>query len=366
MGKWQSTLEGLVMNQEFWKGKRVFVTGHTGFKGGWLCLWLKQLGAELTGYALEPATEPSLFSVADVAEGMHSIIGDIRDRKKLTQAMLEAKPEVVIHMAAQALVRYSYQHPVETYEVNVMGSVNLLEAVRNCSSVKSVLVVTSDKCYENQERESGYLEHEPMGGFDPYSNSKGCAELVVSAYRRSYFENGQSVALATARAGNVIGGGDWSEDRLIPDMVRAFTSGQRVMIRNPDAVRPWQHIFEALHGYLLLLERMFEDSKSFSQAWNFGPEDKDSHDVAWIVEHFVSSWGEADWSVEKDAENLHEAGLLRLDCSKARKELNWHPAIELEQAMGWIADWYRCYYDRRDVEAISAQQLDAFQRMVVK
>ncbi|MDX8396327.1 MAG: CDP-glucose 4,6-dehydratase [Mariprofundaceae bacterium] len=352
------------MNPSFWKGKRVFMTGHTGFKGSWLCLWLKSLGAVVTGYALKPATDPSLFTVADVSCGMDSIIGDVRDRDKLTQAMNAANPEMVIHMAAQALVRYSYRHPVETYEVNVMGTVNLLEAVRACDSVRSVLVITSDKCYENREREAGYREHEAMGGFDPYSNSKGCAELVVSAYRRSFFAEGGKVGVATARAGNVIGGGDWSEDRLIPDMVHAFTAGQCVTIRNPGAVRPWQHVFEALHGYLLLLERMAEDSKSFSQAWNFGPEDKDAHDVAWIIERFVRSWGDADWCIEQDTENLHEAGLLRLDCSKARSELNWHPVLELEQAMTWIADWYRCYYNNGDVASLSEGQLNAFQCMV--
>ena len=354
------------MNPTFWSGKRVFITGHTGFKGGWLCIWLKRLGAEITGYALDPSTDPSLFSVADVANGMKSIIGDVRDREQLTQAMLVANPEIVIHMAAQALVRYSYQHPVETYQVNVMGSVNLLEAVRSCNSVRSVLVITSDKCYENRERDVGYREDEPMGGFDPYSNSKGCAELVVSAYRQSFFSDDHPVAVATARAGNVIGGGDWSKDRLIPDMVRAFSAGQHVAIRNPRSVRPWQHVFEALHGYLLLLECMSEDPVAYSQAWNFGPEDKDAHDVAWIVEHFAKSWGEAEWYVEKDDENLHEAGLLRLDCSKARTKLNWRPVLELEESMRWISDWYRCYRDNGDVKLISAEQLDAFERLVMR
>jgi len=353
------------MNPAFWKGRRVFVTGHTGFKGSWLCLWLKQLGAEVTGYALEPATDPSLFTVADVAGGMNSIVGDIRDREKLAQAMLEAKPEVVIHMAAQALVRYSYQHPVETYEVNVMGTVNLLEAVRSCDSVRTVLVITSDKCYENQEREAGYREHEPMGGFDPYSNSKGCAELVVSAYRQSFFENGKHIAIATARAGNVIGGGDWSEDRLLPDMVRAFSTGEGVVIRNPSAVRPWQHVFEALHGYLLLLERMNDKPETFSQGWNFGPDEQDARDVAWIVERFANMWGDAAWRVEPDGENLHEATLLKLDCTKARRELAWQPVLELEQAIAWISDWYRHHHDGGDMVAFSKQQLQAYQSQVI-
>ncbi|PCH54315.1 MAG: CDP-glucose 4,6-dehydratase [Flavobacteriaceae bacterium] len=354
------------MDASFWKGRRVFITGHTGFKGAWLCLWLNKLGAKVTGYALEPVTEPSLFEVANVAGGMDSLIGDIRDRKKLTQAMLEAQPTFVIHMAAQALVRYSYQHPVETYEVNVMGTVNLLEAVRECDSVKSVLVITSDKCYENKERSTGYKEDEAMGGYDPYSNSKGCTELVVSAYRQSFFSSlPHPVAIATARAGNVIGGGDWSQDRLIPDMVCAFHAGQAVSIRNPSAVRPWQHVFEALHGYLLLLERMDEDPQSFAQGWNFGPEDKDAKDVAWIVKTFVSYWGHADWNIEADIEKLHEAHTLRLDCSKARAELNWSPVVDLECALKWTAEWYRCYYDGRDMLGISMQQLDEFQGRVI-
>ncbi len=354
------------MNPSFWKGRRVFVTGHTGFKGGWLCLWLKQLGAYVTGYALEPETEPSLFEVAGVAAGMHSVIGDIRDREKLSQAMLEAKPEVVIHMAAQALVRYSYQHPVETYEVNVMGTVNLLEAVRSSDSVQSVLVITSDKCYENKEREAGYREDEAMGGYDPYSNSKGCAELVVSAYRQSFFDNGKHVAIATARAGNVIGGGDWSADRLIPDMVRAFNAGNDVVIRNPSAVRPWQHVLEALHGYLLLLEKMAESPFAFSQGWNFGPDERDARDVAWIVERFVSVWGDANWRIEADAGNLHEAHLLKLDCSKARRELAWLPVLELEKAMEWIAEWYRRHRDGEDMAAFSSRQLTAYQSEVIR
>jgi len=353
------------MTPSFWKDKRVFVTGHTGFKGGWLCLWLKQLGAEVTGYALPSITEPSLFDVAHVADRMNSVLGDVRDREGLAQAMLKVKPEIVIHMAAQALVRYSYQNPVETYEVNVMGTVNLLEAVRACDSVRSVLVITSDKCYENQEREAGYQEHEPMGGFDPYSNSKGCAELVVSAYRQSFFENGKHVAIATARAGNVIGGGDWSEDRLIPDMVRAFSAGESVVIRNPSAVRPWQYVLEALHGYLLLLERMEENHMAFSQAWNFGPDEQGARDVAWIIERFVGSWGDAAWCIEPDGKNLHEAHLLKLDCSKARRELAWQPVLELEQAIEWIADWYRHYRDGGNMLEFSVQQLAIYQSKVI-
>jgi len=352
------------MKPSFWQGKRVFITGHTGFKGGWLCLWLKSLGSDVTGYALEPATSPSLFESADVGYGMQSIIGDVRDSEKLQKTIQDASPDIVIHMAAQSLVRYSYRHPVETYEVNVMGTVHVLEAVRKCASVHAVLVVTSDKCYENRAREAGYREEEAMGGFDPYSSSKGCAELVVSAYRQSYFGTSDSVAVASARAGNVIGGGDWSEDRLIPDMVRSFTQEREVTIRNPSAVRPWQHVFEALNGYLLLIENMWDQPDAFSEAWNFGPEDTDTKMVSWIVEHFASHWGNAIWSAEENTEQPHEAQTLRLDCSKARTRLCWQPALKLELALEWMAQWYQCHYKNKDTALLSLHQLEKFQKMV--
>ncbi len=354
-----------MIDSAFWKGRRVFITGHTGFKGGWLSLWLKELGAEVTGYALEPSTSPSLFDVTRMEKGMLSIIGDVRDREYLRSCMADASPDVVIHMAAQPLVRYSYHHPVETYETNVMGTVNLLEAVRTVESVRAVLVITSDKCYENRERQEGYREEEAMGGFDPYSSSKGCAELVVSAYRQSFFDMGLKVAIASARAGNVIGGGDWSEDRLIPDMVRSFSSGEAVKIRQPSAIRPWQHVFEALHGYLLLTERMWESPEAFSEAWNFGPNDDDTRDVAWIVERFASHWGEeAEWLVEGDIGDLHEAGTLRLDCSKARERLLWEPALSLSDALEWIVEWYRGYYGGEDARARSMMQIERFQELM--
>lgn len=347
----------------FWRDKRVLITGHTGFKGGWLSLWLKSLGAEVTGFALAPNTEPSLFELTRVGDGMRSILGDIRDREQLLRCLDDAVPEIVIHMAAQPLVKYSYRHPVETYETNIMGTVNLLDAVRHTPSVRSVLVVTSDKCYENQEREAGYREDEAMGGYDPYSNSKGCAELVVSAYRRSFFESGEKVAIASARAGNVIGGGDWSEDRLIPDILRSFSTGKAPEIRNPTAIRPWQHVFEALNGYLLLLERMWEEPRRYSEAWNFGPEESDSREVGWIVERFASLWGKADWKITSDAQKHHEAGILRLDCTKARQTLGWDAALSLDEAFGWVSEWYRCYYGGGDIAALSQQQLSAFQML---
>lgn len=357
-------LEDLAVTSAFWKGKKVFLTGHTGFKGSWLSLWLDSLGAEVSGYALEPVSQPSLFAIADIADCTNSVIGDIRDSSHLLRAMQKARPDVVIHMAAQSLVRYSYKHPVETYQVNVMGTVNLLEAVRECDSVRQVLVVTSDKCYENREREAGYREQEAMGGYDPYSSSKGCTELVVAAYRQSFFSDKKAIGVATARAGNVIGGGDWAEDRLIPDLVRSFSVNDVVTIRNPGAVRPWQHVFEALHGYLLLLENMSLDPEKFGQAWNFGPAEEDSKDVAWIVKTFVLDWGDAKWRVEPDSENLHEAHYLRLDCSKAMRELSWKPVLKLDQALKWIAGWYRCYYNGDDAGSLSRKQIRDFQGMV--
>ena len=356
-------LEGMVNSFSFWTGKRVLITGHTGFKGGWLSLWLKNLGAEVIGFGLAPCTEPSLFEAMRVGDGMRSIIGDVRDRERLSTCLNENAPEVVVHMAAQPLVRHSYRHPVETYETNIMGTVNLLDALRHVPSVRAVLVITSDKCYENRERELGYREDDALGGYDPYSNSKGCAELVVSAYRRSFFESGNRVAIASARAGNVIGGGDWSEDRLIPDMVRSFSVGETVEIRNPYAIRPWQHVFEALNGYLLLLEHMWEEPRRYSEAWNFGPEEKDSRDVGWIAERFSSLWGKASWRVKADAEKLYETGILRLDCAKARQALGWGVALPLDEAFEWIAKWYRCYYDGGDIAALSQQQLKTFQML---
>jgi len=352
------------MELSFWKGKKIFVTGHTGFKGSWLCLWLKKLGAEVVGYALEPATSPSLFQEAGVEAGMMSVIGDIRDRNNLAKVMTKAAPDIVIHMAAQALVRYSYDHPAETYEVNVMGTVNVLEAVRECGSVRMALVVTSDKCYENREWVWGYRENESMGGYDPYSNSKGCAELVVSAYRSSFFNKESSVAIATARAGNVIGGGDWSEDRLIPDMVRAFSNNESARIRNPNAIRPWQHVLDALSGYLVLIEKMHGNREQFSEGWNFGPDDADAKPVSWLADTFASRWGKAKWSAEKNLKAPHEAYTLRLDCSKAKLKLQWKPALKLGVALDWIAEWYRCYYDGGDVKTLSERQIEEFQKQV--
>ena len=353
------------MNAAFWQGKRVFLTGHTGFKGGWLSLWLQQLGAEVTGYALEAPTTPSLFEVAGVADGMRSIIGDVRDGEALKRAMAEAHPEIVIHMAAQPLVRYSYVNPVETYATNVMGVVNLLEAVRATPGVRSVVNVTSDKCYENREWPWGYRENEAMGGYDPYSNSKGCAELVTAGYRSSFFnaekyaEHG--IALGSGRAGNVIGGGDWAMDRLIPDMLRAIGAGQPVMIRNPHSIRPWQHVLEPLSGYLTLAEKLYTEGPVHAEGWNFGPHDTDAKPVEWIIERMTQEWGSgASWSL--DGQNHpHEATYLKLDCSKARGQLGWHPRWDIGQTIAKIVEWHKAFDQGLDMRELSLAQITTYQ-----
>lgn len=352
------------MNAEFWRGKRVLLTGHTGFKGSWLSLWLQSMGARVVGFALAPPTKPSLFEVAGIAKGMTSIIGDIRDLAHLRQVFAEHQPEIVIHMAAQPLVRYSYIEPVETYSTNVMGVVNLLEAVRSTPSVKAVVNVTTDKCYENREWTWGYRENEAMGGYDPYSSSKGCAELVTAAYRNSYFHpekyQEHGVAIATARAGNVIGGGDWAEDRLIPDIMRAITAGRAVNIRNPHAIRPWQHVLEPLSGYLLLAQKLYEDGAAYAEGWNFGPNDEDAKPVQWIVEQLTQSWGDgASWLLD-GGEHPHEAHYLKLDCSKAKGQLNWHPRWHLDEALVKIVDWHQAWRDEKDMREMTLRQISAY------
>lgn len=348
-------------NPDFWRGRKVFLTGHTGFKGSWLSLWLQQMGADLTGFALAPETDPSLFEVARVAQGMVSHIGDIRDLPMLRAAIVASQPEIVIHMAAQPLVRYSYVAPVETYATNVMGTVHLLESVRHCPSVKAVVNVTSDKCYENKEWVWGYREDEPMGGYDPYSNSKGCAELVTAAYRSSFFNKASyaqhGVALASARAGNVIGGGDWAADRLIPDFIRAITAGERVRIRNPHAIRPWQHVLEPLGGYLVLAERLHANGPECAEGWNFGPDEADARNVEWIVQRMVEAWGEgAGWDKD-DAPQPHEANYLKLDCSKAHARLAWHPGWSLETTLNRIIEWHKAHLRQQDMKAVCLQQI---------
>lgn len=356
------------MTPDFWRGKRVFLTGHTGFKGSWLSLWLQSLSAELTGYALKPPTNPSLFEEARVAQGMTSIEGDIRDLEFFSRAMQAARPEIVIHMAAQPLVRHSYVAPVETYSTNVMGTVHLLEAVRHCPSVRTVVNVTTDKCYENKEWVWSYRENEPMGGYDPYSSSKGCAELVSAAYRSSFFNPvdyaKHGVALATARAGNVIGGGDWSQDRLLPDILAAFARGEAVRIRNPHATRPWQHVLEPLRGYLTLVERLTEDGVTFAEGWNFGPNDEDARPVSWIVDEMAKRWGAgANWTVD-GGEHPHEANYLKLDISKARAKLRWQPVLTLIESLDLIVDWAKASAAGHDARKLTLEQISQYQERI--
>jgi CDP-glucose 4,6-dehydratase len=355
------------MNPVFWTGKRVLLTGHTGFKGSWLSLWLQSLGAELVGYALAPPTSPSLFEMADVAQGMTSVIGDISDLTRLESVFAEHRPEIVIHMAAQPLVRSSYQNPVETYSTNVMGTVHVLEAVRNTAGIKVVVNVTSDKCYENREWVWGYRENESVGGFDPYSSSKGCAELVSSSYRSSFFNADKysihGTAVATVRAGNVIGGGDWAQDRLIPDILTAFEQGQKVDIRNPNAVRPWQHVMEPLRGYLILAEKLFEHGPDFAEAWNFGPDAHDTKPVSWIVEQMAALWGpDAKWKINT-GQHPHEAHRLQLDISKARSRLDWHPALPVQDALALVVDWTKQRHAGSNLRQLTLAQLLSYQNL---
>jgi CDP-glucose 4,6-dehydratase len=347
---------------EFWRGKRVFLTGHTGFKGGWLSLWLQAMGAEVHGYALNPPTGPALFSMADVSGGMaSSVIADIRDIDVLCKAMQAARPEVVFHLAAQPLVRHSYAQPVETYAVNVMGTVHLLEAVRATPGVKAVVNVTTDKCYENREWDWGYRENEAMGGYDPYSSSKGCAELVTAAYRRAFLDSA-GIALASARAGNVIGGGDWAEDRLIPDFLRALDAGVTLHIRSPQSTRPWQHVLEPLSGYLMLAERLCSEGRQFAEGWNFGPDDEDARPVRWIVERLAEMRKDVKWQCD-EAVQPHEANYLKLDSSKAKNRLGWQPRWRLQAALGKTLEWHREWRAGSDMRSVTLAQISAYQAM---
>jgi len=351
----------LEVSIDFWRGKKVLVTGHTGFKGGWLSLWLQSHGADVAGLSLPPPTSPSLFEKAALGEGMRSHIGDIRDFELVRRVLSDEKPEVVFHLAAQPLVRYSYSNPIETYATNVMGTVHLLEAIRQVGGVRVVVNITSDKCYENKEWPWGYRENEAMGGYDPYSSSKGCAELVASSFRNSFF-NAQDysmhgVGLASVRAGNVIGGGDWAGDRLIPDMLRAIASGQPVVIRNPRAIRPWQHVLEPLNGYMTLAEHMWGNGADFSEGWNFGPNDDDAMPVEWIIQKMTEKWGDgASWELD-GRDHPHEAHYLKLDCSKAKSRLNWHPRWNIEQALEKIISWHRAYIAGKNMREISLAQI---------
>lgn len=359
-----------MIDASFWKGKRVFITGHTGFKGSWLTLWLQSMGAVLKGYSLNPPTEPSLYESAAVDGLIESTIGDIRIFDQILAALSDFRPEIVFHMAAQPLVRLSYDEPIETYSTNVMGTVHLLEAVKRVGGVKAIVNITSDKCYENREWVWGYREHEAMGGYDPYSNSKGCAELVASAYRNSFFNEKDyakhGVALASVRAGNVIGGGDWAKDRLIPDILRSFENNQTVIIRNPHAIRPWQHVLEPLSGYITIAQRLYEEGPAFAEGWNFGPREDDAMPVQFIVETMVKIWGDdAAWLLDGN-EHPHEAHYLKLDCSKARMRLGWQPRWNLVETLERIVKWHKAWITGEDMLARSRNEISEYMNTSLK
>jgi CDP-glucose 4,6-dehydratase len=358
----------MMPDRSFWHGRCVFMTGHTGFKGGWLSLWLNSLGANVTGYALDPPTQPNIFEQTGVAGSIRSIHGDVRDLSRLRNALAECKPDVVIHMAAQSVVRRGYEDPIETYSSNVMGTVHVLEALRQLKQRCVVVNVTSDKCYENREWVWGYRENEAMGGRDPYSNSKGCAELVTAAYRESFFPSDaleqHGVALASARAGNAVGGGDWTSNQLIPDLMRAFLAGRPCLIRNPSAFRPWQFVLEPLRGYLLLAERLTEDGAQVSSGWNFGPVDGDVMPVSWIADELARSWGkQASWS-QDSAVHPREAHALKLDASRAGIYMDWHPVLPLKQALGWIVEWYQAFQSGEDLRQLTLKQIERYENLL--
>ena len=353
-----------MIDQDFWTGKNVFLTGHTGFKGSWLSLWLVSLGANVKGYALNPPTSPSLFNEARVDLIISSQIGDIRDQDALHESMTEFNPDILIHMAAQPLVRYSYDAPIETYEVNVIGTVKVLEVARSCPNLKAIVNITTDKCYENDERSQGYKEDDPMGGYDPYSSSKGCAELVTSAYRRSFFQD-LGIGLASVRAGNVIGGGDWADDRLIPDILKSFERNKTVMIRNPKAVRPWQHVLEPLSGYLILAQNLYINPGNFSEGWNFGPNEKDVKSVDWILDKISAKWPYSSWKSDQSF-SPHEAGFLKLDISKAKSRLSWKPVWGLSYTLEKIIDWHQSWLSEEDMQMVCLKEIKEYMNTMEK
>jgi CDP-glucose 4,6-dehydratase len=367
VGQRQGSLETVGLKPNFWREKKVLVTGHTGFKGSWLSLWLQNLGADLVGYALSPPTAPSLFEVADVGAGMTSILGDVRDLERLVATVEREEPEIVFHLAAQALLLPSYRIPVETYATNVMGTVHLLEAVRRSESVRVVVNVTSDKCYENRDEGRPYREDDALGGRDPYSSSKGCGELVTSAYRNSFFSSDAGrtpAAIATARAGNAVGGGDWAPDRLVPDIIEAFRAGRPAKIRNPDAVRPWQHVLDPLFGYLLLAEKLWDGGHDFAEAWNFGPGPRDLRTVESVVERVKALWGgAATWEPCRPARLPEaEAARLQLDSAKARTRLGWSPRLPLDESLAWTVRWYTGYASGADMRSVTESQISRYER----
>ena len=353
-----------MIDRAFWQGKRVFLTGHTGFKGSWLSVWLASLGTEVKGYALNPPTSPSLFDEAKIDSIIESQIGDIRDQDTLYESMTVFNPDILIHMAAQPLVRYSYDAPIETYEVNVIGTVKVLEVARSCPNLKAIVNITTDKCYENDERSQGYKEDDPMGGYDPYSSSKGCAELVTSAYRRSFFQD-LGIGLASVRAGNVIGGGDWADDRLIPDILKSFERNKTVMIRNPKAVRPWQHVLEPLSGYLILAQNLYINPGNFSEGWNFGPNEKDVKSVDWILDKISAKWPYSSWKSDQSF-SPHEAGFLKLDISKAKSRLSWKPVWGLSYTLEKIIDWHQSWLSEEDMQMVCLKEIKEYMNTMEK
>jgi CDP-glucose 4,6-dehydratase len=351
------------MDTAFWKNKKVLITGHTGFKGSWLSLWLQRKGSHLIGYALPPPTEPSFFEIGTIAAAMTSIEGDVRDLDHLIAVIKKYKPEICIHMAAQSLVRYSYQHPLETFETNVMGTLNVLEAIRQTQKVRTALIITSDKCYKNDERTQGYRESDAMGGNDPYSSSKGCAELITATYCNSFFSGTETSSIASARAGNVIGGGDWSADRLIPDIARSVINNNPLVIRNPNAVRPWQHVLEPLNGYLDLIENLWTQGSQFEGGWNFGPMDDDCKSVVWILKAMNNLWeGGIQWELNT-AKNLPEASFLKVDSSKARNLLGWSTKLSVNQALNWTVEWYQGYLNQQNMRQLSINQIQRYENI---
>jgi len=348
-----------MINPSFWRGKRVYLTGHTGFKGSWLAIWLNKLGAIVKGYSLESPTNPNLYSIANLDELVESEMGDICNLNQLKASIKSFLPDIVIHLAAQSLVRYSYVEPIETFSVNAIGTANLLEACRNCQSIKAIVAITTDKCYENNENGLAFRENEPMGGHDPYSSSKGCAELIISSYRRSFFDLNE-IGLASARAGNVIGGGDWADQRLIPDTLRAFEKNEPVVIRNPNSIRPWQHVLEPLNGYLMLAERIFENPMKFSEAWNFGPEQEGDREVSWILNKMIEEWERQSWTSFNEENKLHEASYLKLDISKAKKLLGWKPIWSLEYSITRIVNWHKAWLNGENMLIHCEDEIEHF------
>ena len=353
-------MESLEVTPSFWKNKRVLVTGHTGFKGSWLTLWLKKVGAEVIGYSNSIPTTPSLYELSGINSDIISVIGDIRDLSKLQDTLSQHKPEIIIHMAAQSLVNNSYNDPIETYSTNVMGTVNLLEAARKSNDVSVIINVTSDKCYENKETMNGYVETDQLGGYDPYSNSKACSELITSSFRNSFFnDNPSKNNLASVRAGNIIGGGDWSENRLIPDIMKSLQNDISLKIRNPNGIRPWQHVLDPLNGYLILAEHLWNDGHKFSEAWNFGPESDSLKPVSWIVDKISAYWNNS-IKLENSEQNFHETYVLSLDCSKSKSRLNWTPKLSLIDSIELTVDWYKAFYNKSDMRKITEQQINDF------